>query len=155
MGVRPVSTRTVVITLLLSSTVSLLMMVSKSATVRVNGQRILSDVSPVSGVHEHFLPLRAVALGLGAVTSYDAKRGRIEIFRGRDTITMYLGERRAKLNGIDFQLEHAPFLVRGRVMVPSSLFMHALRSYVHYDASSETIDVLSNSHNASESEPNP
>ena len=126
------------------------MMVSKSATVRVNGQRIISDVPPVAGVREHFLPLRAISLGLGAVTSYEAKNGRIEVLRGRDSVIMHLGDRHATLNGVEFTLVHAPFLVRGRVMVPTSVFMRALHSEVHYDGSSETIDVTSSTHTNTE-----
>lgn len=145
-GVRPISVRTLLITIVLASSVSLLMMVSKPATLRVDGQRIVSDVAPVTGVRERFLPLRAISLGLGAVTSYQRKDGRIEVLRGRDTVIMHLGERRASLNGVPFMLAHSPFLVRGRVMVPSSVFMRALHSNVHYDRSSETIDVTGSTH---------
>jgi hypothetical protein len=142
-SVRPISIRTLLITVVLSSAVSLLLMLSKPALVRVNGQRIVSDVSPVTGVHERFLPLRAISLGLGAVTSFESKNGRIEVMRGRDTLIMHIGERHATLNGVEFTLAHAPFLVRGRVMVPSNVFIRALHSDVHYDGTSETIDVNS------------
>ena len=149
-GVRPISVRTILITLILSSAVSLLMMLSKPAIMRVNGQRIISDVPPVTGVHERFLPLRAISLGLGAVTSYEAKYGRIEVMRGRDTVVMHLGDRHALLNGVEFELAHAPFLVRGRVMVPTSIFVRALHTEVHYDGASETIDVTTGTHANSE-----
>jgi len=139
---RPTSLRTYLLTLVVATALSLGLTFSHPTMMRVDGQRVLTDVAPVTVVHETFLPLRAVGSALGATTSYDERTGRIEIIRGRDTIILRVGERRATLNGAVFTLSHAPFLVRKRLLVPAHLFDRALRSTIH-DDSGESIEVLS------------
>lgn len=110
---------------------------------RIDGQHMVSDVPPITTLRGAFVPLRAIGLGIGAVTNYDVKTGGIEIMRGRDVVLLHVGERHGKLNGMAFTMRHAPFVVRGRVMVPVGLFEAALGSSVRYDSVHESIEITS------------
>lgn len=117
---------------------------SHPAALRVDGQRVISDVPPVIPAKgEAFVPLRAVADTLGAETTYDAKTGVIELQRGADTLRMRAGDRVATLDGKRILLKHAPFAVRGRTMVGLSLVAEAFGTKVRYDKVHSKIDVTS------------
>lgn len=142
-GRRPTALRTYVLTGILALLAACALSLSREPSMRIDGQHMISDVPPVTTMRGTFLPLRAIALGIGAVTSYDAKTGAIEILRGRDTVALHVGERRGMLNGMAFTMRRAPFVVRGRVMVPGGLFERALGSNIHYDSGHDVIEITS------------
>ncbi len=136
------SRRLVVTTTVLATIAAVGMAISRPASLTVDGQRIVSDVPPVTQAREAFVPLRAVAEGLGADMDYDAKTGTVQLSRGTDVLKMHLGETQATLNGRPLQLVHAPFEVRGRTMVGLGVIARALGSQVRYDRSRANIDVV-------------
>lgn len=90
---------------------------------RVDGQPLVSDVPPVSSLNDGiFVPLRPVGDALGAETRYDRKSGIVTVTRGDQVLRLRVGSTSAKLNGMPMTLRHAPFRVRGRVM----LSLHAV-----------------------------
>ena len=128
-------------TLGIALTASLALAVSKTAIVNVDGQRLVSDVAPVTAGGSVYLPLRAVTEAAGARTSYDERTGDLLIRRGADTLRMRVGDRHATLNGAPIELSNAPFTVRGRAMVRGTDLALALGSAVKYDARRARIDV--------------
>jgi len=116
---------------------------SHPASLLVNGERVISDVSPVTHAREAFVPLRAVGESLGAQITYDPKNGMIEVVRGEDDLRMHAGDRVASLNGYRMTLTHAPFELRGRTMVSLSVIARAFGSKVRYDTAHAKIDVVS------------
>jgi hypothetical protein len=122
-------------------TASLAVAVSRPTIVNVDGQRVVSDVAPVSAGGSIYLPVRAVTDAAGARTSYDERTGDLIVRRGADTLRMRVGDRHATLNGNPIELSHAPFTVRGRAMVPSRDLASALGSSVKYDAGRGRVDV--------------
>ena len=109
------------------------MAISRPASLTVDGQRIVSDVPPVTQARDAFVPLRAVADGLGADMDYDAKTATVNLSRGDDVLRMHLGDTQATLNGRKLMLSHAPFEVRGRTMVGLGVIARAFGSHVRYD----------------------
>ena len=98
---------------------------------------------PVTSIKgEAFVPLRVVAETLGAQADYDTKTGAVEISRGKDVLRLHAGETAATINGKAVQLKHAPFAVRGRMMVSLSTIARALGSKVNYDRPRAKIDVM-------------
>ena len=136
------SRRTVAATVAVSACAAALTSLSHPAALRIDGQRAVSDVPPVTTAKGAFVPLRVVAESLGAETAYDAKTGTIEVTRGNDTMRLRVGDRVASLNGNKMTLRSAPFAVRGRTMVPLTTIARALRTNVRYDASHARIDVM-------------
>jgi hypothetical protein len=114
---------------------------STPTTVSVDGQRIVADVAPVTTLGHTYLPLRAISEATGGTTSFDEPSRTITVRRGRDVLTLRLGERTAVINGKRLVLGLAPFAVRGRAMVPSSLIADAFGSSVRYDARQARVDV--------------
>ena len=132
----------VIATALVATVASMVMAASRPASLTVDGQRIVSDVPPVTPAHEAFVPLRAVAEGLGADMDYDAKTGEVVLTRGNDVLRMRVGDGHATLNGKKVALAHAPFEVRGRTMVGLGLIAKAFGSQVRYDRTQSNIDVV-------------
>jgi hypothetical protein len=122
-------------------TASLSLALSQPAVLDVDGQRVVSDVAPVTTGSVAYLPLRAVAEAAGAATSFDARTNELTVRRGTDVLTMKIGERAATLDGRAVQLKNAPFTVHGRAMVRGADVALALSSAVKYDAVRGRIDV--------------
>ena len=114
---------------------------SHPAVMDVDGQRVASDVAPVTVGGVAYLPIRPVADAAGAMTSYDAASNVLTVRRGTTTLRMTIGQRRAMLDGHAIELAHAPFTVRGRAMVRGTDVSLALASAVDYDARHGRIDV--------------
>jgi hypothetical protein len=102
---------------------------SHPAAVNVDGQRMESDVPPVTTAKGAYVPLRAVAESLGADTNYDAKTGTIELVRADDTLRLRAGDRIATFNGNRMTLKAAPFAVRGRTMVSLNVIARAFKTH--------------------------
>jgi len=128
-------------TAVVATIASLAFAVSRPAIVSVDGQRVLSDVAPVTTGGTIYLPLRAVTEAAGARTTYDARSGDLLVRRGPDTLRMRVGDRHASLNGNPIELAVAPFTVRGRAMVRGTDLAAALGSSLSYDARRGRIDV--------------
>lgn len=135
------SFRLLIGTAVIALTASLALAVSRPTVVSVDGQRVFSDVSPVTVGGSVYLPLRAVTEAAGARTTYDAKTGELLVRRGTDTLRMRVGDRGASLNGNAIRLTHAPFTVRGRAMVRGTDLASALGSAVSYDPRRGRVDV--------------
>jgi len=134
--------RVVVSTAILATIAAGVMAISRPTSLTVDGHRIASDVPPVTQARDAFVPLRAVAEGIGADMDYDPKTQTVQLSRGRDVLRMRLGETQATLNGRTLTLAHAPFEVRGRTMVGLGIIARAFGSQVRYDRSAANIDVV-------------
>ena len=114
---------------------SLSLALSAPATISVDGQRLASDVAPVTTPGgAAYLPLRAVADAAGARTTFDLASGSIAVHRGTDVLLMRAGSTAATFNGRNVTLPHAPFTVRGRTMVAAATIETTFGSTVHFDA---------------------
>jgi hypothetical protein len=122
-------------------TASLALALSQPAILDVDGQRVVSDVVPVTTAGVAYLPLRAVSDAAGAETSFDSRSNELTIRHGTAVLTMKIGERKATLDGRPIELKNAPFTVHGRAMVRGSDVALALASAVKYDAVRGRIDV--------------
>jgi hypothetical protein len=122
-------------------TASLALALSQPAILDVDGQRIVSDVAPVTTGNVAYLPLRAVSEAAGAQTTFDPRTDSLTVRRGTAVLTMKIGDRVASLDGRTIELKSAPFTVHGRAMVRSADVALALSSAVKYDAVRGRIDV--------------
>jgi hypothetical protein len=114
---------------------------SRPATMDIDGQRVVSDVAPVTVGGVAYLPIRAVGEAAGALATYDAAAQSVTLRRGSDVLTMRANQTRAILNGRTVELKHAPFAVHGRMMVRGADVAMILASNVKYDARHGRIDV--------------
>jgi hypothetical protein len=139
---RPLSFQALLATGAVALAASTALAFSRPATIEIDGQRLHSDIPPVTAGNKAFLPLRAVTAGLGARVSYNRKTGTILVVRGPDRLQLRAGAKTAVLNGRPIVLSHAPFMVRGRTMVAAHTIERALGPKVQYNARKATIDVF-------------
>ena len=123
---------------------SALVAFARPVIMTVDGQRIESDVPPVTipATNRIFVPLRTMADALGAETALDEKTGRIDVTRGRELLRLQLGDKHAALDGMPMTLKTAPFLVRGRIMIDANALGRAFGVRVTYDPRTSRIDVI-------------
>lgn len=140
-NLQPPSAKLVIATAAVAVVASLSLAFSRTTTVSVDGHRIVSDVPPVTVAKEAYLPIRAVAEGLGAEARYDAASGDVDFIHGADHLRVRIGSTHATLNGQPMTLKHAPFMVRRRAMVATAVIARALGSSVRYDNRTAHIDV--------------
>ncbi|MDQ6825858.1 MAG: copper amine oxidase N-terminal domain-containing protein [Candidatus Eremiobacteraeota bacterium] len=133
---------TLAVTAALALVVSLTLAFSRSVELRVNGQNIATDVAPVTHQSDVFVPLRAISEALGADAHFDGKSKQVEITRGDQTVRLRVGDTKGTLNGYPLTLSHAPFRVRGRVMVSLNGIARAFGTKVSYDRRTSRIDVI-------------
>jgi hypothetical protein len=138
---RPLSLRSLVFTAGLALAASSALAFSRPADILIDGQKVTSDVPPVTTIHQAFLPLRAVTAGIGAQLSYNAKTRTVLVVHGTDRLKLRVGQHTATLNGRQIELSHAPFTVRGRTMVATRTVERALGPKVRYNPRKSTIDV--------------
>jgi hypothetical protein len=134
---------TVATTGVIALVVSLVLTLSRPVELRVDGQRLISDVPPVTSAAADtvFIPLRPLGEALGADTKYDARSGEITVLRGDQTLRLMVGSTRASLNGAPFTLHNAPFRVRSRVMVGLNAVARAFGVHATYDKRTARVDV--------------
>jgi hypothetical protein len=109
----------------------------------VDGDRIDSDVPPVTtSVGRIFVPLRSIADALGARTEPGEGDSRIDIVRGNQSLRLKVGDTHATVNGMPLTLDHAPFRVRGRVMIELNAVAGAFDVRAKYDPRTARIEVL-------------
>ncbi|HZZ00655.1 MAG TPA: copper amine oxidase N-terminal domain-containing protein [Candidatus Baltobacteraceae bacterium] len=121
---------------------SILLAFARPATMMVDGERVESDVPPVTTASDKvFVPLRSIADALGAQTELDDK-GRIDVVRGNESLRVRVGDPHATLNGMPLTMKHPPFRVRGRVMISLKTVAAAFGVRVSYDPRTQRIDVL-------------
>ena len=65
------------------------------------------------------------------------------MIRGNQSLRLRLGNTHATLNGMPMTLRHAPFRVRGRVMVSLNVVAQAFNVRASYDPRTARIDILS------------
>lgn len=122
---------------------SVLLAFSRPAVMMVDGQRVESDVPPVTTTSDKvFVPLRSIADALGAQTDLEEKTGRIDVVRGGQSLRVRVGDPHATLNGMPLTLKHPPFRVRGRVMISLKTVAAAFGVRVSFDPRTQRIDVL-------------
>jgi hypothetical protein len=116
---------------------------SRPIVMLVDGERVDSDVPPVTTANaKAFVPLRSIADALGAETEVDAKSGKISVALGGQTLTLRVGDKHATVNGMPLTLEHAPFRVRGRVLISLDAVARALNVRARYHPREGRIEVI-------------
>lgn len=117
--------------------------ISRPTEMLVNGQRVDSDVQPVTTTSSRaYVPLRTLADALGAETQLDEKTGDVAVVLGNISLRLRVGDTHATLNGMPLTFKHAPFRVRGRVMISLDQVARALNVRARYDSRNARIEVV-------------
>jgi hypothetical protein len=134
--------RTLTLTAVISLVASAVFALSRPPEMLVDGQRVVSDVPPVTTSGHVFVPLRSVADALGAQTTDDEKSGVVEVIHANRTLRLHVGDVHATLDGMPLTLKHPPFRVRGRTMIGLQALARAFDVRTQYDRRLGRIDVM-------------
>ncbi len=133
--------QTLVITVVLATLSAALLTFSRPVEMLVDGQRVVSDVPPVTTVSDKvYVPLRSMAEALGARTVVQGNT--IEVLRGKQSLRVKVGDRHATIDGEPFTMAHAPFRVRGRVMIGLKPISDAFGVRTNYNPHTGRINVI-------------
>jgi hypothetical protein len=136
------SLRGVTLIAIVALAISVVLAFSRPIEMLVDGERVDTDVAPVTTVSERaFVPLRSLADALGAETEVDPKTGAVDVVLGTQSLRVRVGDTHATVNGMSFTLKHAPFRVRGRVMISLDAVARALHVHAKYDSRNARIEV--------------
>jgi hypothetical protein len=135
------SLRMFVVTTAIAMTASTLVALSRPIDLVVDGEPVASDVPPVAAPGNHvYVPVRTLADALGAQTSIEGRN--IDVVRPGQSVRIRIGDVHARVNGMPMTLDHAPFRVRGRVMIGLRSLERAFGVHASYDARSARIAVM-------------
>ena len=135
--------QTLALTTVFAAAAASMLALSRPVEMMVDGVRVTSDVPPVTtSSREVFVPLRTIAEALGAEMIVE-KDGSIAVVRGNQSLRLVVGNHHAILNAMPFTFHHAPFRVRGRVMVSLTALSRAFGVQAKYDAHTARVDVTS------------
>ncbi len=87
------------------------------------------------------VPVRYLAIALGAITYWDANTQTITITNGSTTISMVIGSTTLTVNGQTQTMDVAPAITAGRTYLPARWVAEALGFTVSWDANSQTVTV--------------
>jgi hypothetical protein len=104
-----------------------------------NGRQIASDVRPEMKSGVVFVPFRAVSNALGAKLSVSPDGKTITFTKGDRKVTITIGSKSASVNGEKKTLLQAPYVTKGRTMVPTRFVSEALGEKVEWDAVSHLV----------------
>lgn len=134
--------QTLVITAVLAALCSGILTLSRPVEMLVDGQRVDTDVPPVTtSAQRIYVPLRSIADALGAETIVQGDK--VFVVRGTQSLRVQLGSTKATINGMPFTMRHAPFRVRGRVMIGLKPITDAFAVRAHYDVRTARVEILS------------
>ncbi|MBI2874347.1 MAG: hypothetical protein HYY09_04620 [Firmicutes bacterium] len=129
-------------------------------SIYVNYRPVPTDVAPVLRSGRVFVPLRAVALSLGARVGWDPVKQEVTVTGGSGeakdvTLKLRVGRAEALVNGKDYQSDAAPFITGGRTLVPLRLVAETLGAVVVWDAASRSVRIKMTEGAASSAPPSP
>ncbi len=143
MRYRRPSVRTMLLTAAFSGIAAASLAFSRPIGVMVDGQSVASDVPPIATSDTKvYVSLRTLAEALGAEMVVNETSGDIYVVRGNQSLRLRVGDGRATLNGMPFTFHHAPFQVRGRVMVSLYAAARAFGVHATYDPRTAMIQVM-------------
>ena len=116
-----------------------LVVAAQPVTVTLNGERMeFYDAEPLLENGQLFVPLRVITEALGAEINWIDTPPTVIIARGDDIIELQPGREKALKNSQAINLETAPPLVNGRVLVPLRFVSEALGAQVEWQAYRKT-----------------
>ncbi|KYH31880.1 N-acetylmuramoyl-L-alanine amidase [Neomoorella mulderi] len=111
-------------------------------TLILNGTRVDPAVPPyIDGNGRTMVPLRFVMEYMGARVDWVEEEQGIVVNRGATTLKMWIGSRRASVNGQAILLDTTPVLKGNTTMVPVRFISQAFGGQVDWNAASQTVRI--------------
>jgi hypothetical protein len=116
---------------------------SPAPVVKVNGKPVNFHGTPPQTISGRMMvPVRGVFEAIGAYVEYNSVHHRVNARRANETIELRAGDRIAKRNGAEMELDVAPLSIRGRMMVPLRFIAESLGADVNFTKATNTVDII-------------
>ena len=109
----------------------------------VDGQGLVSDVSPTIENGVTLVPLRAIFQSLGAEVNWDGTTQTVTATKSSTTVKLIIGQKTAYKNGNPVDLQVPGKIVNGSTLVPLRFVSEALGAKVDWDGATQTITITS------------
>jgi len=114
--------------------------------VRVNGKQVQFAGTPPQTVSGRMMvPMRAIFEAIGAYVEYNPVLHRVVARKANEVIELRAGDKVARTNGAEIELDVAPLSIRGRMMVPLRFIAESLGADVNYNKANNTVDIATDS----------
>ncbi len=110
-------------------------------SVRVGGDLLEFDVPPVVINDRTMLPMRSIFEALDAQITWDEGTNTVTAVKNDKNISLTIGNKIAKVDGLVKEMEVPPILKDDRTLVPVRFISEALNSKVDWDADNNLVDI--------------
>ncbi|MED4956389.1 copper amine oxidase N-terminal domain-containing protein [Paenibacillus macerans] len=110
-------------------------------TLKVNGEQVPMEHSPIMIQNTNLVPLRELAESLGASTTWDPDSQTIGVSKDDNKITLTIGSTTVFYNGVQETISAAPKIIEGVTYVPAQAVAKGLKANLSYDKESEVLDI--------------
>lgn len=109
----------------------------------VDGDRVhFEDVGPQSIDGRILVPVRGVLEKIGANVDWAPETQRVNCSNGDIDIVLHIGDRRAKVNGHDIQMDVPAQTIGGHTMVPLRFLSESMGAKVRWDSQESTVFIM-------------
>jgi hypothetical protein len=110
----------------------------------VDGIKVGFDTPPFVKEGRTLVPIRAIVASLKAEVSYDATNRTVTIKKGEQVIELVIGQKVAKVNGVEMQLEVPPQIKNSRTFLPLRFISEQFKAEVIWQKEGQIITIDSN-----------
>ncbi len=107
----------------------------------INGEMVITDVSPVVRNGRTLVPIRIVSEKLGSTVDYNSKTKGITIKRNNTTIKLTVDNKTATVNGVKKSLDEPARAVNGRTLVPVRFVSESFGISVQYKSGVNEVHI--------------
>ncbi|RXZ82549.1 copper amine oxidase N-terminal domain-containing protein [Paenibacillaceae bacterium] len=115
--------------------------VKSGLAVYVNDSKVSFKNVPLSYENTNLVPLRELAKALGATVAWDENSGKIEVKKGKRTMTLKIGSKQVAYNGSTETASAAPKVIQGVTYVPIQVFARGLGAGISYSEKNNTLKL--------------
>jgi hypothetical protein len=112
--------------------------------VRLNNRPInFPDVQPVKVGDEIMVPMRGVFEHMDAEVVWKPLERKVIATRGSTTVVLPIGTPLASVNGVNKVMDHPPFILNGRTMVPLRFLSYTLHAGI-IEMDNQVVNIIPN-----------
>jgi len=97
------------------------------------------NVTPVIRGGSTLLPIAPIIERLGGTTKWTGEEQKVSISLGKDTIELWIDQKRASVNGVNTELMIAPTIINERTLIPVRFVTENLGATIRWDADSQMV----------------
>ncbi|QOR36774.1 family 10 glycosylhydrolase [Clostridium sp. 'deep sea'] len=121
-----------------------------STNIYINGNQLVTDVSPTIINQTTMVPMRAIFEALGATVHWDEQTKTVSGYKDSTRVSLTLNNKNALLNGSSIVLNVAPTIIGNRTMVPARFVAESLHATVDWNNSTKTVSITVNNKSQNE-----